>query len=414
MLLNHERAVEKMESNKLDALIGSSCENVNYCTNFETNTTYRYKYGKVQAYCVLLRDNVLKPVLIIPVDLLAHLAVKPSWVEDIRTYGTFYIYGKEQEKLSGPEAQYNFYMKNCRNYSNANEALLDVIKEKKLSKSKIGFDENNLPPNTWAYITSSLPQAEIRKAAGIFKDIRMVKTVEEIEYIKQSTQINDEASRKVFEMVREGVTEVELLRTYRSFVTEKGAFFGFYTTGCGTRGGGLFSVPPSNYVLKAGDSVRYDAGCILNGYWSDTARTVFVGEPSKKQMKYFNAIFSGIRVIESMMKAGVKGSNLFNSAIKAIRENGIREYNRHHIGHSMGLETYEPPMIRASDRPIDSDIYLPEKGELRLEENMVINIECPYYDLQMGGLQFEETYVVKKDGYVRISCLDRGPYITGI
>jgi len=411
MLLNHERAVKKMESNNLDVLIASSCENVNYCTNFETNTTYRYKYGRVQAYCVLTRDYILKPVLITPVDLLGHLTVKPSWVEDIRTHGTFYIYGKEQEKLRWPESQYNFLMSNCKNYRNANEALLDVIKEKGLSKSRIGFDENNLPPNTWDYVMSSLPQAQIMKAAGIFKDIRMVKTVEEIDHIQQSTQINDDASRKVFEMVREGVTEGELLRQYRQYVTDIGAFFGFYTTGSGPRGGGLFSVPPSNYVLQAGDSVRYDAGCIFNGYWSDTARTLFLGEPSQKQLKYFNAIFSGIRVVESQMKAGVKVSELFNSAIKAIRENGIPEYNRHHIGHSMGLETYEPPMIRASDRPIDSDIYLPEKGDMKLEENMVINVECPYYDLQMGGLQFEETYIIKKDGYVRISTLDRGPYI---
>ncbi len=110
MLLNYDRAAKKMEAYGLDALIASSCENVNYCADFETNNTYRYKYGRVRAHCVLLRDQILKPVLITPVDLLAHLAVIPSWVEDIRTYGTFYFYGGEQEKLSGAPAQHNYLM----------------------------------------------------------------------------------------------------------------------------------------------------------------------------------------------------------------------------------------------------------------------------------------------------------------
>jgi Xaa-Pro dipeptidase len=411
MLLNYQRAVEKMRSQKLDALVASSCENVNYCATFETNSTYRYKYGKIQVHCVLFRDDILKPVLIIPVDLLGHLAVQPSWVQDVRTYGTFYIYGADQKKLGGPEAQYTYYLNTVRNYGSAVEGLVDVIREKKLEKARIGLDENNLPPNSWERIISSLPNAEVVKAGGIFKDIRMVKTGKEIQILSEAAQVNDQAFRDLLNTVREGVGEIDLMRQYRMFVTSRGAFFGFNTTGCGTRGGGLFPVPPSNYILKKGDSIRYDAGCIYQGYWSDTARTIFLGEPSSKQLKYFNAIFSGILAAESILKAGVRVSGVFSLAMKAVRENGIPEYNRHHLGHSMGLETYEPPMIKPSDRPVDSDVYLPESGEMRLEENMVVNVECPYYDFQVGGFQFEETYLIRKDGYVRISSLDRGPYI---
>lgn len=414
MLLNYERAVKKMGAYGLEALIASTCENVNYCADFETNNTYRYKYGKVRVHCLLFRDRILKPVLIIPVDLLAHLAVIPSWVEDIRTYGAFVIYGREQEKLSGARAQHNYLMDHCKNYKNADEALLGVIKEKGLDRSRIAWDENNLSPNTWEAITLALPHAQIRKAAGIFKEIRMVKTDEEILRVRESVQISDEAAQEVIDIAKEGVSELDLHKQFRRAITERGAFFGFSVTAAGPTGGALFPVPPSNHVLVKGDSIRYDAGCIHQSYWSDTGRTIFIGEPSKKQLQYFNALFAGICAAEAMIKAGVRVSEIFHKAVAVVREEGIPEYKRHHVGHSMGLETYEPPMFFPSDRPIDSDIYLPEEGVMALEENMVINIECPYYDLQMGGMQFEETYVVKKDGYARLSSLERKPYIRGM
>jgi Xaa-Pro dipeptidase len=411
MLFNYERAAKKMEAHGLDALIASSCENVNYCADFETNNTYRYKYGRVRAHCVLLRDQILKPVLITPVDLLAHLAVIPSWVEDIRTYGTFYLYGGEQEKLGGAPAQLNYLMNHCRNYPQANAALLDVLREKGLANGRIGWDENNLSPNAWEFITASLPNARIRKAAGIFKEIRMVKTEEEILRIRESVQISDAAAQAVIDRAEAGIPEVELQKAFRRTVTEGGAFFGFFVTAAGPTGGALFPVPPSNHILAKGDSIRYDAGCIHKSYWSDTGRTIFIGEPSGKQQQYFNALFAGICAAETLVKAGVRVSEIFHQAVNAVREKGIPDYKRHHIGHSMGLETYEPPMFFPSDRPVDSDIYLPEEGIMTLEENMVINLECPYYDLQMGGMQFEETYLVKKDGYVRLSTLKRGASI---
>ena len=411
MLLNYERMLKKMALYDVDALIASNCENITYCASFETNSTYRYKYGRVRAYCVMLKSDILNPILITPVDLLAHLAVAPSWVKDIRSYGNYYVFGKDNSRLNDAAAQFLHYINNCPHYSSADEALVQVLKEKGLEKAQIGFDETNLLPNTWEFITSGLPSANFTKANRIFKEIRMIKTEAEIQLMKESTRINDEATRNVIKAVGEGVSEIDLYRCYRQHLVENDAYFGFYTTGCGPRSGAVYSVPPSNVILNMGDSIRYDAGCVYKGYWSDTARTIFLGEPTKDKQNHFNAIYSGVLAVEEILRPGVKVSDLFNTAVQTVRENGIPNYNRHHVGHAMGLETYEAPVIISSDRPCDSDGYLSEEGEMRLEENMVLNIECPYYHLEIGGVQFEETYLITHNSYLRLSSLKRGPYI---
>ena len=411
MLINIERMMQQMQRHDLDALIASNCENVTYAASFETNSTYRYKYGRVRAYCVLIFSDMLNPVLIAPVDLLAHLAVEPTWVKDIRSYGNYFVFGKDPSRLNDAAAQFLYYMQHCPHYATADEALLAVLKEKNLEHAKIGFDETNLLPDTWDRITSALPQARFEKGNGLFKYTRLIKSVAEIQRLKESTRINDEATRNVIEAVAEGVTEIDLYRCYRHYLVENDAYFGFYTTGCGNRSGAVYSVPPSNATLKKGDSIRYDAGCVYKGYWSDTARTIFLGAPDTVKTRHFEAIKQGVLAGERMLRPGVKVSELFNTMVQTVRDSGIPDYDRHHVGHSMGLETYEAPLIIRSDRPRDSDGYLQDSDDITIQENMVINLECPFYHLEIGGVQFEETYLITQTGYIRLSSLERNACI---
>lgn len=411
MLINYEKMLSEMSLQQIDALIASNCENVYYAASFQTNSTYRYKYGRVRAHCVHLRSDILNPVLIVPVDLLAHLAVSPSWVKDIRSYGNYYVFGQDNALLSDAAAQFLYYMRNCPHYATADDALADVLREKGLQRARIAIDETNLPPGAWDHIVDVAPKASIVRGNGIFKKIRMIKSIGEIELIKESTRVNDEAVRKVIEAVKEGASEMDLYHCYRHHLVERDSHLGFYTTGCGNRSGAVYSVPPSNVILKKGDSIRLDVGCTYRGYWSDTARTIFLGKPSNVKYQHFDAIRKGVFAGEKMLRPGLRVSELFSEMVNTVRESGIPEYNRHHVGHSMGLETYEAPLIIPSDEPGASDRYIAGDWEMTIEENMILNLECPFYHLSIGGVQFEETYLITKTGYVRLSALDREAYV---
>lgn len=411
MYFNYSRAKEMMENYKLDALIATSPENVNYCSDLDYTSLYRYKYGRLQTFVIIPKDENIEPVIIIPIDILPYIIDKRSWINDIRTYGTFYIYGMDlkNENYSDSEIELSRLWEK-KNEINVFAALSKVLREKKLDKNlRIGIDETNIIcTSTWEKLYSEFPKLELIRALGIFKEIRMVKTSSEIAMLTKSIEINDRALEAAINMIEVGTTEKEFFQYYKNFVVGQGALHGFSTTGAGTRGGALF--PPSRYAIKKGDLVRVDSGCIFNRYWSDTARTVAINIVSEKAKKYYNAIYSGIKEGAQLLKPGAKVSEVFDKIVSTVKKCGISHYQRHHCGHSMGLETYEPPMIVPSDKPSSSDIFLHDVGEIRIEKNMIINLEAPYYEIGFGGLQFEETYLITEDGAKVLTSLNQDVY----
>ena len=79
-------------------------------------------------------------------------------------------------------------------------------------------------------------------------------------------------------------------------------------------------------------------------------------------------------------RPGVRACELFRIAVETTRKAGIPDYRRHHVGHCLGLEVYDDPSVTPDNQTV-------------LEENMVLNIETPYYELGWGG--WVRTYTIK-------------------
>jgi Xaa-Pro aminopeptidase len=87
----------------------------------------------------------------------------------------------------------------------------------------------------------------------------------------------------------------------------------------------------------------------------------------------------------NMISPGVKASEVFDAAMKKIVQS-IPHYKRPHIGHGIGIECYSPLL------------HLSPECNLVLEENMVVNLETPYYELGYGGINIEGPILVTKNG----------------
>jgi Xaa-Pro aminopeptidase len=94
------------------------------------------------------------------------------------------------------------------------------------------------------------------------------------------------------------------------------------------------------------------------------------------------------------VRPGVRVGDLFVAAVDTIRRSGLPDYRRHHVGHGIGLEMYETPL-------------LVEGSDARLEAGMVINIETPYYESGYGGFQVEDTVLVTEAGGELLTAADR-------
>jgi Xaa-Pro aminopeptidase len=212
----------------------------------------------------------------------------------------------------------------------------------------------------------------------------MVKGADEVEALERAARIAENGIAAVLAMLKPGVTERDAALVYEQEVLRNGAqpFFTVVTIGERTA---LADVYPSDRALRPGDLVRFDLGCLYRWYRSDISRTAVLGPPSDKQACYYAAILAGERAAIEQMKPGVPVSRLFDTAVRVTREHGLPHYQRHHVGHGIGLEPYDPPTLNAVT-------------ETALEPGMVFCVETPYYEHGWGGVQVEDAVEVTTTG----------------
>jgi Xaa-Pro dipeptidase len=172
-----------------------------------------------------------------------------------------------------------------------------------------------------------------------------------------------------------------------------GAVPGFWSAAPGQESGFIYE--SMEYTLRPGDIVRYDFGNVYRHYWSDTGRTVVLGEPDATTRSRHRALRAGLEAALEHVRPGTRYDELFRICMDAVHAAGFPAYRRHHCGHGIGLQLYDGDYVSAA-------------CTTALEPGMVLNLEVPYYELGWGGLQIEDTVVVTTTGWEPLTSLDRG------
>ena len=264
-------------------------------------------------------------------------------------------------------------------------ALTESLNERNLAKGRIALDELNIPFPLAESIRGKLPDLEIVPGYSMLREIRSVKTPEEIDRLERAVDITEKAFFRALSFIREGASEAEIAHVYNTAVAEQGALPVFTCIGAGPRSG-LPNVAPSPAIgSKRGDLIRFDVGCLYHNYYADTARIAVLGQPTSKQKDYYQAVEAGEELAIARVRPGVRAPEIFETAVQAVRRAGIPHYQRSHVGHGIGIECYDPPFLNPASPHV-------------LEKGMVLNVETPYYELGFGGVQIEDTLVVTKNG----------------
>ncbi|MEM2738385.1 MAG: Xaa-Pro peptidase family protein [Candidatus Bathyarchaeia archaeon] len=381
MLLNLDRAFKMMEKYDIDALVAATPEN-----NFYLSGVWSISHSAIRGvnvFTVLPKQG--NPMLVLPQSELDQYAESYSWIKNIKVYGTFYVEDSEDPKRPLDFEETLSRLVKVRSERNAIETITNVFFEQGLERAKIGVDELGISFSLWLELQSKLPKATIVPASHIFKEIRMVKTDEEISRLKKAAEISEGAFYAAVEQVHEGVTELDVAREFDKYVIENGGVPFLTLFGFGARST-LPNCVPTNNKLKKGDVIRFDGGCIYQHYYSDIAFSAVFGQPTEKMRRYYRALVMGTQKAIQSIKPGVMASELFRIAVNTVKENGVSHYKRHHCGHGIGVEIYDLPTLSPSDNRF-------------LEEGMVLCVETPYYEICFGGLQIEKTVLVTKDGF---------------
>jgi len=385
--MNMDRARKIMEQKNLQALIASSPENIAYSSDLVR--TFCPCVPASQLHVILPLEKGIEPAIIVPKVQLDYYFCCHSWIKDVKSYGDFYIFKPERsETLGDQEREFADLLDNVKSVGTPIEALAQALDERGLSNKRIGLDDRTLCISRYREIEKKLGDAEIVPAGETFREVRMVKTSEEVERLQRAADINDKAMEATLEEVRVGMTGKQIWDVYDAVVTKEGGKSDYVEIRSGP-----FATPTfpmiSDRALREGDILRIDSDVTYKDYFSDEARTLVLGKPTEKLRKYHAAMVEGYEKASETIKPGTRASTIFDVAVKTTRAAGIPHLKRHACGHALGIECYDPPLISATN-------------DTELEENMVINVEISYYELGFGTLHVEDAFLVVKGGCRRL------------
>jgi methionyl aminopeptidase len=225
-----------------------------------------------------------------------------------------------------------------------------------------------------------------------------IKTPHEIELMRASGLVTAGALAAVRAAVRPGVTTGELDAVAEDHIRSKGAvpnflgYHGFTGTICASINDEIVhGIPRADRVLAAGDNISIDCGAILEGWHSDSAITVTVGEPSAEDAAL-------LEVTERSMWAGlaraVVGGRLtdISHAVEEVITAEAHPYGivDHYGGHGIGTEMHQDPHVLNYGRP--------GRGP-RLVPGLVLAIEPMVTVGDPATVELEDGWtVVTKDG----------------
>lgn len=192
--------------------------------------------------------------------------------------------------------------------------------------------------------------------------------------------------------VRAGMTELDVYEgMFAACSTAAGSpviVYGDFAVSPGSarRGG-----PPTNKVLRNGDTLILDFSVIRFGYRSDFTNTLVVGgEPTPEQRRLFDACVAGMASGERKLKAGASCQSAYDAVRAPMATAGLADHFPHHAGHGLGLSHPEAPYIvrNSTETLVDGD---------------VVTLEPGLYVDSIGGIRIERNYLVTADGFETLS-----------
>ena len=225
-------------------------------------------------------------------------------------------------------------------------------------------------------------------ASPIIDKLRMVKDAEEIQLMKDASKVNDRVMLKLWDNLKAGFSEKYYANLLAELYEEEGASgFSFSPIIATSPNGADPHHGTGNDIIKNGDSVVLDIGGLYKSYCSDMTRTVFIGEePSKEHAEIYNIVKNANEEAISIIKEGVKFSDIDKAARNLITDAGYGEYFTHRTGHSIGIEVHDFGNVSS----VNDD---------EVKAGMIFSVEPGIYLKDNIGVRIEDLVLVTKDGH---------------
>ena len=255
------------------------------------------------------------------------------------------------------------------------------------------------------------------RAATIMKELRAVKTKEEVQVIQKAIDITELAFRRLLQFIQPGVKEYEIeAEIYHSFLSQRATGVAYHSIIASGDNARTLHYTSNNNVCKDGELILMDFGAEYGGYCADLTRTVPVnGKFTKRQKEVYNACLHlhdyaksilkpGISILNYTDKVGEEASKQFlkigllsKSDIKNedAENRAYRKYLYHGISHHLGLDVHD---LGTRTAPITAGmVFTVEPGIYIKEEKMGVRIENNFWITKTGNQDLMKNIPIKAE-----------------
>ncbi len=273
---------------------------------------------------------------------------------------------------------------------------------KKHKIKKLGFESGAMNYNQFARLHKYLSGVKLIPVTEDPALIRVIKTEAEVKQIEHALKINKLAFEEIRHQIKPGVKEFEVALMLEFSLREHGAEkLAFDTIVASGWRGALPHGKASTKKIRAGELVTIDFGGVYRGYHADETVTIGleirnlpIRQAGSKLEIIHRIVYDAQRYAIEVACPGAKCSDVDKAARDYIAKKGYGQYFGHALGHGVGLEVHERPVLS----PNSTDI---------LQEGMVFTIEPGIYIPKFGGVRIEDVFACTWTGVRRLSKIDK-------
>ncbi|WP_194843725.1 M24 family metallopeptidase [Candidatus Clavichlamydia salmonicola] len=312
----------------------------------------------------------------------------------VHTGGASLLLSAEHSILFVSKMDYELAKKSCSEpsisiVSLSDKTLSSFIKE---HFTTIGFDIDHASYKKISLLDGA---ASFKPLNNPLKKIREIKTAQEIHFAQKAATLASEGLDYIIHSVlKTGITEKEVANKLASFLFDKGSdALAFPIIAAFGENSAFPHSSPSLRSLQAGDTILLDFGAVIGSYHSDMTRMFSWNYCSPEVNSTYTIVLEAMQKALSICTPGTTIADLDHIARDHIKNAGFGDQFIHGLGHGVGLEIHESPIINASSSDAHRTLF----------PGMIITIEPGIYIANQYGIRLEDMILITDAGHKNLT-----------
>ncbi len=350
----HEALRRRMREAGLDAVLATSYPNFYYLSGAPV-----HPFGRPIA-CLVPADG--EPVTITSIIERGHMLLQ-TWIKDVRNYWDF----NPTPAIEDPRPP----------LVSLTHHLVQAVEDRGLARKRIGFEEGMLPVGHLTAFREALPGVDWAPATALVDRLRLVKSAEELAFIRAGDDVSDFGQELALETVRPGRHAPELNNAIRTEMANYAhrkypdmpfnihAHVGLSTL-ARESGHSEWTTWGFDLVVRPGQILEMILECWMWGYWGNVERAVCVGEPTGRQRELLEIMVELNEAAIAAIRPGITFGDVDRASKRILEKHDMVTPTGTGVGR--GLTSYE-----GNARELFADVRL--YNDVVLEPGMAFTVE---------------------------------------